>query len=115
VVRELIRMVFERAGYRVIEAVDGEDAIVKFTEHKDSIKLLVSDLIMPKKNGKEVYEAIRKVRPDMKVLFMSGYSDDIIRKRDFLDKGLDCILKPSSPDDLLEKVRKILDKPGRKF
>ena len=43
---------------------------------------------------------------------MSGYSDDVIRKRDFLDKGLDCILKPSSPDDLLEKVRKILDKPG---
>ncbi|HHT9113447.1 MAG: response regulator [Planctomycetes bacterium] len=111
-VRELIKMVFEHAGYTVIEAVDGEDALNKFSENKDDIDILVLDVIMPRKNGKEVYEAIKKMKPRMKVLFMSGYSDDIIRKRDFLDKGLDCILKPSSPDDLLEKVRKILDKPG---
>ena len=111
-VRELIKMVFERAGYTVIEAVDGEDALNKFSENKDDIDLLVLDVIMPRKNGKEAYEAIKKMKPRMKVLFMSGYSNDIIRKRDFLDKGLDCILKPSSPDDLLEKVRKILDKPG---
>ena len=111
-VRELIKMVFEHAGYRLIEAVDGEDSLNKFSENKDDIDLLVLDVIMPGKNGKEVYEAIKKTKPRMKVLFMSGYSDDVIRKRDFLDKGLDCILKPSSPDDLLEKVRKILDKPG---
>ncbi len=111
-VRELIKMVFERAGYTVIEAVDGEDALNKFSKNKDDIDLLVLDVIMPRKNGKEAYEAIKKMKPCMKVLFMSGYSDDIIRKRDFLDKGLDCILKPSSPDDLLAKVREILDKPG---
>jgi len=111
-VRGLIKMVFERAGYTVIEAVDGEDALNKFSENKDDIDLLVLDVIMPRKNGKEAYEAIKKMKPRMKVLFMSGYSDDIIRKRDFLDKGLDCILKPSSPDDLLAKVREILDKPG---
>ncbi len=110
VVRELIRMVFERAGYRVIEAVDGEDAIVKFTEHKDSIKLLVSDLIMPKKNGKEVYEAIRKVIPDMKVLFMTGYDDDVISKIDIRKGKFDYIIKPVSSVELLEKVREVLDR-----
>ncbi|MBI2472780.1 MAG: response regulator, partial [Planctomycetes bacterium] len=111
-VRELIKMVFEHAGYTVIEAVDGEDALKKFSENKDYVDLLVLDVIMPGKNGKEVYEAIKKMKPRMKALFMSGYSEDVIRKRDFLDKGFDCILKPSSPDYLLEKVREILDKPG---
>ncbi|MDO8142113.1 MAG: PAS domain-containing protein [Candidatus Brocadiales bacterium] len=110
VVRELIRMVFERADYRVIEAVDGEDALVKFTEHKDSVKLLVSDLIMPKKNGKEVYEAIRKVAPDMKVLFITGYDDDVISKIDIQKEKFDYIIKPVLPVELLEKVREVLGK-----
>ena len=109
-VREIVMTVFERAGYRVIEAVDGEDAIVKFMEHKDSIKLLVSDLIMPKKNGKEVYEAIRKVAPDMKVLFITGYDDNVIGKIDIRKGKFDYIIKPVSPVELLEKVREVLDK-----
>ena len=109
-VRELIRMVFERAGYRIIEAVDGEDAIVKFTGHKGSIKLLVSDLIMPKKNGKEVYEAIRKMAPDMKVLFITGYDDNVIGKIDIHEGKFDYLVKPVSPVALLRKVREVLDR-----
>lgn len=109
-VREIVRTVFERAGYRVIEAADGEDAIVKFMEHKDSIKLLVSDLIMPKKNGKEVYEAIRKVMPDMKALFVTGYDDNVIGKIDIQKGKFGYLTKPVSPVELLRKVRELLDK-----
>ena len=83
---------------------------MKFMEHKDSIKLLVSDLIMPKKNGKEVYEAIRKVMPDMKVLFVTGYDDNVIGKIDIRKGKFDYIIKPVSPVELLEKVREALDK-----
>ncbi len=109
-VREIVRMVLERAGYRVIEAVDGEDAIVKFTGHKGGIRLLVSDLIMPKKNGKEAYEAIRKTAPDMKVLFITGYDDDVIGKIGIREGKFDYLVKPVSPVELLRKVREVLDR-----
>ncbi len=110
-VRELTRIVLERNGYEVIEATDGEDALEKFRKNKDGINLLVFDLIMPGKSGKEAYDAIKRIRPDMKVLFMSGYSDDILCKRNIIDRGLDYVLKPVSPAEILEKVRNILDKP----
>lgn len=111
-VRELTKIVLERNGYEVIEATDGEDALEKFRKNKDVINLLVFDLIMPGKSGKEAYDAIKRIRPDMKVLFMSGYSDDILCKRNIIDRGLDYVLKPVSPTEILEKVRNILDKPG---
>ncbi len=111
VVRELVRMVFEHAGYRVIEAADGEDAIVKFMEHKDSVKLLVSDLIIPKKNGREVYEAMRAVRADVKALFITGYDDSVISKVGIQKGKFDYLVKPVSPAELLEKVREVLAKP----
>ncbi|MDO8140714.1 MAG: response regulator [Candidatus Brocadiales bacterium] len=109
-VRELIKIVFEGSGYRVIEASDGEDAIAKFIKNKDDIDLLVFDLIMPKKNGKEAYDAIKKLRPDMQVLFLSGYGDNVINKTDVHKEGLDYILKPVSPAELLENAREALDK-----
>ena len=109
-VREIIKIVFEGSGYRVIEASDGEDAIAKFIKNKDDIDLLVFDLIMPKKNGKEAYDAIKKMRPDMQVLFLSGYGDNVINKTDVHKEGLDYILKPVSPTELLENAREALDK-----
>ncbi len=65
---------------------------------------------MPKKNGKEVYEEIKKVRPDIKAIFMSGYSSDILHKKGILEEGLDLIIKPIPPDELLRIVRGVLDK-----
>jgi DNA-binding response OmpR family regulator len=65
---------------------------------------------MPKKNGKEAYDEIKKIKPDMKVLFASGYTADIIHKKGILDGDLDFIMKPFSPIDLLRKVREILDR-----
>ncbi len=109
-VRRLIREVMEEHGYRVIEAVDGEDALVKFAENKDAINLLLIDVVMPKKNGKEVYEAIKALKPNIKALFMSGYTADIIHKKGTLNISLDFIQKPLSPEELLRKVRKVLDR-----
>lgn len=111
-VRNLVKTVLEGNGYKVIEATDGEDAIKKFTEHKDEINLLIFDVVMPKKSGKDAYDTIRKVKPEVKTLFMSGYSEDIIHKRGFvIEKGLTYVSKPILPTELLKIVRELLDKP----
>jgi CheY-like chemotaxis protein len=108
-VRDLTRNILEDYGYQVIEAVDGEDAIRIFMANKDRIDLLVLDIIMPKKNGKDAYLEIKKVRADIKVLFTSGYTADIIYKKGILETGLDFVLKPITPADLLNKMREVLD------
>jgi DNA-binding response OmpR family regulator len=97
-----------RFGYKVIEAEDGEDAIRKFAENKDTIQVLLLDVIMPKKNGRQVYDEIRKIRPDIKVLFMSGYACDIIGKQGILDEGLNFIAKPLHMVELLTKLRSVI-------
>ncbi len=97
-------------GYNVIEAVDGEDAVNKFMENKDRIQFVVIDVVMPGKNGREVYEAIKKVSPDMKAIFTSGYTQDIIHAKGILDEGLRFIAKPVSPHELLRRIREVLDK-----
>jgi CheY-like chemotaxis protein len=108
-VRMLTTNVLEKLGYSVITAIDGEDAIMKFMENKDRIHLVILDLMMPKKNGREVYEVIEKTDPDMKTLFVSGYSANIIRK-EFLKEGINFIQKPIRPNNFLTKVREILNK-----
>ena len=108
--RKLSRSVLKQFGYTVIEAVDGEDAVRKFMENKDTIQLLLFDLIMPKKNGKEAYDEIRKIKPDMKIIFASGYAPDLVRQKASLDDKAHLIYKPVSPFELLRKVRSVLDK-----
>ncbi len=108
-VRRLAKEVLDEFGYTVIETVDGEDAIKTFIENKGGIDLLVLDVLMPKKNGKEVYEKIKKIRPGIKVLFTSGYTKDLIVKKGILEEGLHFITKPIFPTELLKKVREILD------
>jgi PAS domain S-box-containing protein len=107
-VRVFTKMYLEELGYKVIEAVDGEDAINKFTLDKDKIQLVLLDVIMPKKNGKEVYYEIKKIRPDIKALFMSGYTADVMSKQGIIEKGFKFILKPFSPTKLSEKIREVL-------
>ncbi len=104
-VRKLIVTVLKLYGYDVIESGDGEEAVEKFIHNKDGINFLLLDLIMPKKNGKEVYEEILKVRPDIKALFISGYSADVSIR----EEGINFLSKPISTDELLGKVREILD------
>jgi CheY-like chemotaxis protein len=82
--------------------------VARFLERKDEIHLVILDVIMPKKNGREVYEELRKVRPDLKALFMSGYTADIVREKGILDEGLVFLDKPIAPQLLLKKVREVL-------
>jgi signal transduction histidine kinase/CHASE3 domain sensor protein/CheY-like chemotaxis protein len=109
IVRELIGRSLEAFGYTPILAEDGEDAIKIFSANKEKIDFILLDLIMPKKNGKEAYDAIRRLAPDIKALFMSGYSPNLVHKRGILEEGLNLILKPVSLNDLLKKVRELLD------
>ncbi len=109
-VRLITKKVLEEFGYRVIEAVDGEDAINKFDGHKDSIQLAILDVIMPKKSGKEAGDEIKKIKPDTRILFISGYTADIIHKKGILEEKTDFLSKPVPPRDLLAKVREILDR-----
>jgi signal transduction histidine kinase len=108
-VRALSKEILEGYGYDVIEAVDGDDAVNKYRENKEKIQILLLDVVMPKKNGKEVYEEITKIRPGIKKLFMSGYTSDIIHEQGIMDEGIHIIYKPLSPDALLRKVRQVLD------
>ena len=108
--RKLFSTVLQAHGYNVILAEDGEDAIVKFTDNKDKIKLVMLDMIMPKISGKEAYDEIIKLRPDMRILFSSGYTSNKIDKNSMLKDGFDFIMKPVSPKDLIKKIRGMLNR-----
>ena len=107
-IRTIAHEILETAGYTVIEATDGEDAIEKFMEHKDAIDLLVLDVVMPRKNGKEAYEAIRAVKKEVKVLFVSGYAGDVVLDKGISDKDFHYVSKPLAPHALLQKIREAL-------
>jgi CheY-like chemotaxis protein len=108
-VRTLLKEILLKAGYDILEAKNGEDVLRVFKEAEDRVKLILLDVIMPKKNGKEVYDEIQKTRPDLKILFISGYSTEIMIKRGLPEKGLVLLSKPISPHDLLKKIREMLD------
>ncbi|MHB8880310.1 MAG: hybrid sensor histidine kinase/response regulator [Thermodesulfovibrionales bacterium] len=108
--RKLTQVVLESFGYTVITAEDGAEAIARYRENKDNIRLLVFDVLMPKKNGREAYEEIRKISPDIRALFLSGYAADVITRKELLDGDMDFIRKPVSTRDFLKKVREALDK-----
>ncbi len=108
-VRGFIKKLLEKYGYKVMVAIDGEDAIRVFNENKDKIQLIILDTIMPKKNGKEVYDEIKKVKPDIEVIFTSGYVADIVQEKGILEKGLNFIPKPIFPQELLVKVYEALN------
>ncbi len=109
-VRKIIMMSLEGHGYKGIESEDGDTAVKRFIENNDSVSLLLLDVIMPSKNGRDAYEEIKRIRPDIKAIFMSGYTDDIIAKKGVLQDSVDFIAKPIDPDALLRKIRTVLDR-----
>jgi CheY-like chemotaxis protein len=100
----------EESGYRVIEARDGEEAVRKFREHAAELKLCLFDVIMPKKNGKDAFAEIAALSDDVKVIFMSGYTADVIEANDLLQKNTVFMSKPLIPHKLLALVREVLDR-----
>jgi len=109
--RATMRRVLEHLGYKVIEAVDGEDALAKQRGHAGTIRLVLSDVLMPKLNGPELYRAAREIDPRMRFLFTSGYSEGDIAMRSLLEPGVPFVAKPWSIADLARQVRKALDAP----
>ncbi len=114
IVRTMLKGVLSGAGYRVVEAKDGHDAEMKFVEHQAEISLLVFDVIMPNKNGKQAYDSIRSRCSDIKCLFLSGYASDIIGQTGISEDEGGFIQKPVMPALLLSKIREILDLRKRK-
>jgi CheY-like chemotaxis protein len=113
VVRGLARQILEDAGYRVLVAHQGEEAIRLCIEHAKEIHLLLTDVVMPGAGGKEVADRLGSLRPGIKVLFMSGYTDEAIVHHGVLDPNVKFIQKPFSPAALAKKVREVLDSNGK--
>ncbi|HJQ23668.1 MAG TPA: PAS domain S-box protein [Blastocatellia bacterium] len=109
VVRRLAREVLEGYGYRVLEAGNGGAAFSACVGHDGPIHLLITDVVMPGMGGRDLANRLSRLRPEMKVLFMSGYTDDAIVHHGVLEAGIPFIQKPFSPDDLARKVREVLD------
>jgi DNA-binding response OmpR family regulator len=107
-VRDLTRCLLEEFGYQVLEAVDGVDAVAKFKTNRDSIQLVILDVIMPRKNGRDVYEEIIKIKPGVKTIFLSGYASDILTSKGIFQDGLNFLIKPVLPGVFLNKVREVL-------
>lgn len=110
-VRRLAVRVLKQAGYSIVEAKNGDEAIEAFTRDPGSFDLLLLDVIMPGKSGFEVYEEVRKLRADVRALFSSGYSSDAIHTDYVLNPDIQLIEKPYSPNSLLARIRQILDTP----
>ncbi len=112
-VRAMVKDVLEEFGYTVVEAIDGEDAVRQFMTGRESIKLLLFDLIMPKKNGKEAFDEISKLQPGIKIIFISGYAPESLFQKAVPGKDVHQINKPISPSQLLRKIRSVLDEKAR--
>ncbi len=112
-VRLLVLRILEEAGYKVLVAEDGEKAVEMFHEHIDKIDLVMLDVVMPKLGGKQAFIQIREARPDLPVLFCSGYSANSIQTLDLLSTRSALIQKPYLPHDLLRKIRQVLESDAR--
>ena len=107
-VRSFTRAALKASGYHVIEAPNGDEAISVAERYAGEIHLLLTDVVMPGISGKESSERLKKLRPNLKVLFMSGYTADVIAQRGVLDRSVAFLHKPFSPVELAVKVREVL-------
>jgi two-component system cell cycle sensor histidine kinase/response regulator CckA len=110
-VRLLTRKVLELAGYRVLVAAGGAEALVAAERHDGPIHLLLTDVVMPEMNGRELMHRLAQLRPDVRVLYMSGYADEAVARHGALDPRTAFLQKPFTPEGLARKVRAVLDEP----
>jgi signal transduction histidine kinase len=111
-VRALTRHVLRVAGYAVLEAADGRQAVRVADGYAGRIDLLVTDVVMPHLGGREVADALAGRHPGLRVLFLSGYSDDAVVRHGLVDRDVAFLQKPFTPADLARKVREVLDRPA---
>jgi CheY-like chemotaxis protein len=110
--RKAVEQMLCAAGYTVLCAASGEEALELFEQRGEVVQLVLTDVVMPKMNGEVLVERLRRARPELKVLFMSGYTNDTLVRRGSLEEGVHCLAKPFGPDELLEQVRLALAATG---
>lgn len=108
-VRDLVREVLAPLGYQVLVTASGEDALRASDAHRGTVDLLLTDVVMPGMNGRQLAEVIRSRRPGIKVLFMSGYTEEALHTQGMIEHGVALILKPLRPGSLARHVRQVLD------
>ena len=107
--RVMASSVLEECGYKVLQAADGEEALQVSNEYGSIIDILVTDVVMPKLGGRQIAEQLLKDRKGLLVLFMTGYTDDVVLRQELFEGGIEVLQKPFFPSDLARRVRKILD------
>jgi PAS domain S-box-containing protein len=108
-VRKVVVEMLQQQGYNVLPANSGPAALELYASATDSVHLLITDVVMPRMSGRELADSLREARPDLKVLFVSGYTDSAIVHHGVLDSGTHFLQKPFTPDVLAEKVRSLLE------
>jgi CheY-like chemotaxis protein len=108
-VRAITRSILERYGYRVLEARTGEDALEVAARFEGRLDLLLTDIVMPNMNGRELARRLGELRPGVKVLYMSGYTDVAAIQQALLDPGTAYIQKPLAHEALAKRVRQVLE------
>jgi hypothetical protein len=109
--RDLAQEILEAHGYRVLVARDGAEALTLAQHHAGPIDLLLTDVVMPKLSGRQVAEQLASGRPAMRVLYMTGYTDDVALRQGLAQATTALLPKPFTPDRLLRRVREVLDAP----
>jgi signal transduction histidine kinase len=109
VVRRLVRKILETRGYTVLEACDAQDALSLFHQYEGRIQLIITDVVMPGMSGRDLAQRLEELGNEIRVLYMSGYTDDTIVRHGVLDPAIPFLQKPFTPDVLSRKVREVLD------
>ena len=112
-VRGAVISILKSRGYKILEAHGGKAAIELLSKQKDPIPLMLTDVIMPEMSGKELAEKVRLIRPEIKILFLSGYTENVIAHHGVLEPGINFLAKPFTIQSLTQKVREVLNQENK--